>query len=111
MTKGGAARTSPSAASRVRAATATASLRGLGRGRGARDLLVPLLVHVARELGAETEAVRLGDVGVLLLDVAGHVLDVEAGVAVELVDDDLLRLGREQPVHERERLGFVLAVG
>src|SRR5438105_12470926 len=81
-----------------------------GRGWRAGNLLVPLLVAVGVELRAELETVGFGHVGVLLLDVERHVLPVQAGIAVDLLDDQVLRLGRQQPVQELVQHLFVLAV-
>src|ERR671932_1185792 len=111
---GGATMARPIAASRMRSAREfirlSAGDRPSGGGWRAGDLLVPLLVAVGVELRAELEAVRLGHVGVLLLDLGRHVLPVQAGVAVDLLDDQILRLGRQPPVQELVQHLFVLAV-
>src|SRR5438128_10965097 len=114
---GGATMPRPMAASRSRSARSdrprTAGdltivrLDRSGRRGRARDLLVPLLIAVGVELRAELEAVRLGYIGVFLLDVRRHVLPVQAGVAVDLLDDQVLRLGRQQPVQELVQHLFV----
>src|SRR5579884_4463141 len=113
MAIGGATSASPSAASRTRAMAGSArSALGGWRWRGrAHHLLVPELVTVRVELWAEREAVRLGDVGVLLLHLRRHVLPIQARVPVDAVDDNQLRLRRQQPVQELVERLLVLAVG